>query len=101
MLGERLFTVFDRKQSGEIDYEGFMRGLALCMKGNLDEKYQLIFEMHKLRNDEGLSKEELLTMLYSVLRSTQRILDVSMQDDKLNVMSNITPSRSSVGYSTT
>lgn len=94
MLGERLFIVFDRKQSDEIDYEEFMRGLALCMKGSLDEKYQLIFEMYNLGNDEGLSKEELMTMLYSVLRSAQRILDVSIQEEHQEVFLHVVNSKS-------
>ncbi|CAN0296694.1 unnamed protein product, partial [Discosporangium mesarthrocarpum] len=38
LLGERLFAVFDKKGSGEIDYEEFVCGLAVTCRGSWDEK---------------------------------------------------------------
>jgi hypothetical protein len=38
ILGDRLFSAFDRKQIGAIDWEEFIGGLGLIVRGNLDEK---------------------------------------------------------------
>lgn len=38
---ERLFAVFDKKNSGEIDYEEFVCGLAVTCRGSWDEKVGL------------------------------------------------------------
>jgi hypothetical protein len=34
IFGERLFTVFDQKKTGVIDYEEFMTGVRSFMSGN-------------------------------------------------------------------
>ena len=42
LLGERLFTMFDRKNTGVIDYDEFMCGLAICCRGSVDDKIQVL-----------------------------------------------------------
>jgi hypothetical protein len=52
ILGDRLFAAFDRKHIGAIDYEEFIAGLGLVVRGTLDEKvaqpdiYYLVGQQH-------------------------------------------------------
>ena len=72
LLGERLFKVFDRKQTGVIDFEEFVCGLSACLKGTLEEKMRFIFQVYDLTGDNAVSREELATMLYHVPRHVTR-----------------------------
>ena len=38
ILGDRLFAAFDHKNIGAVDYEEFLAGIGLVMRGTLDEK---------------------------------------------------------------
>lgn len=38
ILGDRLFAAFDRKNIGAIDYDEFVSGLGLIVRGSLEEK---------------------------------------------------------------
>ena len=72
LLGERLFKVFDRKQTGVVDFEEFVCGLSACLKGTLEEKMRFIFQVYDLTGDNAVSREELATMLYHVPRHVTR-----------------------------
>ena len=73
MLGDRLFYAFDNKKNNVIEFDEFLRGMALCIHGNLEEKYNLIFDMYNLAGDEGVSREELAVMMNSVLQNSSRV----------------------------
>ena len=64
--GEQLFDIFDIKQTGVIDFEEFISGIALCTKGAFEEKLELVFRICDITKDGEISAEELTTMLHQV-----------------------------------
>jgi Ca2+-binding EF-hand superfamily protein len=48
VLREQIFKVFDTNGDGFIDREEFMRGLAMCCKGELNDKLRFCFSMFDL-----------------------------------------------------
>ncbi len=64
--GERLFHVYDTKHTGVIDFEEFITGLSISMKGTFDEKVSLLFKLYDIDNHENVSKDELRTMLNQI-----------------------------------
>jgi Ca2+-binding EF-hand superfamily protein len=73
LIGERLFATFDSKHTGNIDYEEFICGLAICCRGTLEQKIKLIFQMYDLAGDGSISRPELTTMLNQVPRNLLHI----------------------------
>jgi len=65
VLREQIFKVFDSNQDGLINREEFMRGLAMCCRGGLDEKLQFCFSMFDLTGDGFVDKAELSKCLMS------------------------------------
>jgi len=65
VLREQIFKVFDTNGDGLIDREEFMRGLAMCCRGGLDEKLQFCFSMFDLSGDDFIDKTELHKCLTS------------------------------------
>ena len=61
-------------QNGSICVEEFVCGLAIVLHGTFKERCSLLFSVFNLGNDEGISKEELRTMLTAILQSTNTIL---------------------------
>ena len=43
LIGERLFHAFDRDNSGAINLEEFVSGVALCLHGSAHAKCELLF----------------------------------------------------------
>ena len=76
-LGERLFMMFDRKNTGVIDYDEFMCGLAISCRGSWEEKVQFVFNIYDLAGDGSVSRAELTTMLNHVPRAA-----LVMSDDQ-------------------
>jgi len=67
IFGERLFTVFDKKKSGVIDFEEFVNGLQQFLRGDVGDKAKMIFEMYDLNNNGCVDNLELSTMLHSLI----------------------------------
>ncbi|KAA8499848.1 Death-associated protein kinase 3 [Porphyridium purpureum] len=63
LIGEQLFVAFDTKNTGVIDLEEFLMGMAVVLRGNADSRAKLLFRMFNLDADEGVSAQELKTML--------------------------------------
>jgi len=78
MMGERLFSVFDRDNSGAIDFQEFLTGMGLIYRGTVEEKKRFLFEMYDLDDDGVVTRAELFTML-SHIPSAFKILDASME----------------------
>ncbi|XP_027054432.1 uncharacterized protein LOC113681535 [Pocillopora damicornis] len=74
-IAERLFHAFDRNESGTIDLEEFIGGIALCLHGKVKDKCRLLFHIFNLSDDDGVSRDELTAVLLSSLESAQTILD--------------------------
>ena len=52
-----------------------MCGLGLLVRGSLSDKVEFVFKMYDLGNDGGVSKEELHTVLSSIILSASIILE--------------------------
>ena len=66
IMGERLFSVFDLNDSGDISFQEFVTGMALVYHGTIDEKQKFLFEMYDLDGDGVVTRDELTTMLSHV-----------------------------------
>ena len=51
-----------------------MCGLAIVLHGSFHDRCALLFRVFNLAGDEGVSREELATMLTAILQSTDTIL---------------------------
>lgn len=69
-------------QNGKISFEEFVCGLAVLLHGSFSDKCYLIFRVFNLNEDEGISREELTTMLTAILHSTHTILYTVAETDK-------------------
>ncbi|XP_068678322.1 trafficking protein particle complex subunit 12-like isoform X2 [Montipora foliosa] len=74
-IAERLFHAFDRNESGTIDLEEFIGGIALCLHGTVKDKCRLLFQIFNLSDDGGVCRDELTAVLLSSLESAQTILN--------------------------
>lgn len=63
LLGERLFSYFDTKKSGLLDFELFITGILYYSKSQLDRKQKIIFDLCDLKNDMMLDLAELLIIV--------------------------------------
>ena len=81
MMGERLFSVFDRDGNGSIDFPEFMTGLSMIYHGTMDEKKKFLFDMYDLDGNGEVSKEELFTML-SYIPAAFKVLDLQDPDEE-------------------
>ena len=63
LLGEQLFTFFDSKQNGVVDFEEFICGLAVFSRGTATQKLEVFFSCYDLNGDGAIAVEELATML--------------------------------------
>jgi calcium/calmodulin-dependent protein kinase I len=81
MMGERLFTVFDRDGNGSIDFPEFLTGLGMIYHGSIDDKQKFLFDMYDLDGNGEVSKDELLTML-SYIPAAFRVLEIHDVDEE-------------------
>ncbi|XP_065843240.1 trafficking protein particle complex subunit 12-like [Oscarella lobularis] len=85
VLGDRLFEAFDRDRTGSLTFREFAAGLSVCLKGSLAEKRALLFTMFNLNeDDEGVSPQELATLLNSTLKSAYTILNCASDSTMLS-----------------
>lgn len=75
VLAERLFATFDKDKNNVIDFEEFLGGLALCLAGTVDEKFQLVFDLYNIDDGDGISEEELAIVLKSTLMAAKAIVE--------------------------
>eukprot|EP01134_Creolimax_fragrantissima_P007143 CFRG7143T1 len=74
MLAERLFVAFDKKQNGVVDIDEFLSGVSIVLEGTTEEKADFVYTMFNMDADDGVSKEELNTMLNSVMHSASEVV---------------------------
>eukprot|EP00741_Cyanophora_paradoxa_P009794 tig00000147_g9489.t1 len=83
-LGSILFEAFDADQSGDVDVNEFISGLAVLSKGSLEERLEFAFTMFDVDRDGEVSKSEILNMLTSVT-SILSVLDPRKRTDIKNI----------------
>ena len=57
VLREQIFRVFDVNRDGMIDRHEFLRGLAMCCRGPVDEKLRFCFDMFDLSGAGFIDRE--------------------------------------------
>ncbi|XP_046862538.1 uncharacterized protein LOC124456036 isoform X2 [Xenia sp. Carnegie-2017] len=80
ILAERLFSIFDKDGNNVINYEEFLGGLTLCLAGSIDDKFQLVFDLYNIDDGDGISGDELATVLKSTLLAAKAIVGPSQNN---------------------
>uniref|UniRef100_U3K776 EF-hand domain-containing protein n=1 Tax=Ficedula albicollis TaxID=59894 RepID=U3K776_FICAL len=62
-----VFSIFDRDNDGCITVVEWVEGLAVLLRGTLEEKMKLCFTVYDLNGDGYISKEEMFQMLKNSL----------------------------------
>ena len=62
-ISNRLFDIFDKDNSGAIDYSEFMETIQSMVSGNKKEKIRFAFELHDLDNSGFIDRHELKVLI--------------------------------------
>ena len=85
VLRKQIFKVFDRNGDGCIDKEEFLKGLAMCCRGPIDEKLRFVFSMCDLNEDSYVDKVELKDVLSSTAFSSFALLQAgALEEGKIS-----------------
>ncbi|CRG96279.1 calcium-dependent protein kinase 7, putative [Plasmodium gallinaceum] len=66
LWGERLFLKFNFKNTGYIDFEEFIIGIAICCRGTKSDKINVLFDIFDLNSDGYIQKSEMVAMLSNI-----------------------------------
>ncbi|SBS83620.1 calcium-dependent protein kinase 7, putative (CDPK7) [Plasmodium ovale curtisi] len=66
LWGERLFLKFNFKNTGYIDFEEFIIGIAICCRGTKSDKINVLFDIFDLNADGYIQKSEMVAMLSNI-----------------------------------
>ena len=61
-------------QNGLVDFEEFVCGVTLLLHGSFEEKCQFLFDVFNIAGDEGVSYEELTSILSAIATSADLVL---------------------------
>ncbi|XP_017673209.1 PREDICTED: EF-hand calcium-binding domain-containing protein 1 isoform X1 [Lepidothrix coronata] len=64
---DRVFSTFDKSNSGCITVVEWVEGLAILLRGTLEEKIKYCFAVYDLNGDGYISREEMFQMLKDTL----------------------------------
>ncbi|XP_057236910.1 calaxin [Malurus melanocephalus] len=64
---DRVFSTFDKENKGSITLVEWVEGLAVLLRGTLEEKMKYCFRVYDLNGDGYISKEEMFQMLKNSL----------------------------------
>lgn len=63
MFLDRLFNAFDLDGSGNIDFEEFIEGLSVFLRGVPDEKVAMTFRLYDIDNSGSIEPKELIKIM--------------------------------------
>jgi len=84
LVVEQLFEAFDKDKNGLVDMQEFISGMALCLHGSIKDKCSLLFKVFNLDGDNGVSPDELSTILTSCLQSAHSLLRQTLKSERLS-----------------
>ena len=61
-----MFSQFDTKGNGFIDFDEFISGLSVCCRGTVDEKIHFMFNMYDVGQEGSVTRQELSLLLNHV-----------------------------------
>ncbi|XP_061411306.1 calaxin [Lethenteron reissneri] len=67
MIMDRVFRAFDKDNDGYISSKEWVEGLAIFLRGTLEERMKYCFEVYDLNGDGYVSREEMFHLLKSSL----------------------------------
>ncbi|XP_026867902.1 EF-hand calcium-binding domain-containing protein 1 [Electrophorus electricus] len=67
MIMDRVFRAFDKDNDSYISVKEWLEGLAVFLRGTLDEKIKYCFDVYDLNGDGYISREEMFHMLKNSL----------------------------------
>lgn len=63
IIGERVFSVFDRHKIGYVNNKEFIETALRLLSPQFDENIHIVFEIYDFDNDGYISREEIRTLL--------------------------------------
>ncbi|XP_076349557.1 calaxin-like isoform X2 [Tachypleus tridentatus] len=67
ILMDRIFRTFDADSDGIIDFEEWVTGLSIILRGTLDEKTDFCFKVYDLTGDRNITREEMFHLLKNTM----------------------------------
>lgn len=83
---ERLFTLYDKRGTGNVNMKEFLVGLATIVNGNLEERLQIAMELWDDASAGFLATHDVLAVLVSMNKTCGFFGDKPMDYDQLDVL---------------
>jgi len=84
ILADRLFDAFDTKRTKVIDFDEFVLGLAKYVRGDMNDKIEMLFKLFDMDTQGYVTKNELQTVLFSLITPAISFLPSLEEDEKQN-----------------
>jgi len=84
ILADRLFDAFDTKRTKVIDFDEFVLGLAKYVRGNMNDKIEMLFKLFDMDTQGYVTRNELQTVLFSLITPAISFLPSLEVDEKRN-----------------
>ena len=63
IIGERVFSVFDKHKTGYVNNKEFIETALRLLSPGFDENIRIVFEIYDFDNDGYISRDEIRTLL--------------------------------------
>lgn len=80
ILRAQIFDIFDSNTDGVIDANEFLRGLAMCCRGSMEDKLHFCFSMFDLSGDGYVDRHELKNCLTSTAVASYNLIQAMATD---------------------
>lgn len=67
LLMDRVFRCFDMDTDNYINYDEFIKGMSVFLKGTFEERMKFCFRVYDLNSDKYITREEMFQMLKNCL----------------------------------
>jgi len=84
ILADRLFDAFDTKRTKVIDFDEFVLGLAKYVRGDMNDKIEMLFKLFDMDTQGYVTRNELQTVLFSLITPAISFLPSLEEDEKRN-----------------
>jgi Ca2+-binding EF-hand superfamily protein len=62
-FAERVFSTFDKRGKGKVDFHGFLNILSIQLKGNVKTKYEWVFEVIDYKKTGNASRDDIFQVI--------------------------------------